>query len=206
MRVLSPVLLLIFAVAHVSHAQEPIHPTLYIGAGMTQARGDDARYSDTGFHLASSLGRSLTDRLAFHAGAGIHYLPMNPDDLSEAFGLDRHGYSELEGGDFIAITAMADVRYFPLDDSRLNPYVLAGLGLVHTRRGDLDFEYFGVPETYPAAANSRFGINFGGGAHYPVTSTVSVFGQTAYTIAFTDDESVRMLPLQIGLFIDLVGF
>lgn len=137
---------------------------------------------------AGELKYIIIDKVALGVNAGYIYQPFKKEKKPENITEDVTPALNMP---FVSLNGTFNFGpFFKNEENKLNPFVTVGGGMYSW--------YFARNERtnrLPAPADitkqfkaSSFGLNFGGGAEYFVTSKLSVFGRVNYHIVMTKDE------------------
>ena len=157
--------------------------TLYLQGGGTFPTNDYGNEASTGW---MAIGGYVFD-VSGGISLGIEgFYGSNSHDEEAEFFLDGDK-TDLYGG-------YGTVSYFFQLDSQIQPYVFGGLGwLVHDFKSDGSF----------SGSSNGFSWEFGGGVGFPLSESISIYGEGRYMSASTGDEVISYTTALWGLFAGL---
>lgn len=136
--------------------------------------------------------------MGFKVNGMVELHPQSmPVDFRGEIGYSRFGADGVDGHQSV-LSFVPNVLYHFSTQSRVQPYVIGGLGLYRlsvTADADTPFGPISV-----SASDTKFGINAGGGLAFPLSnSRASIFVEARYHHVFGDGGSLGMLPITVGV-------
>jgi len=88
-----------------------------------------------------------------------------------------------------------------LPRSSISPYIRGYGGIFQVERRPLALinTNTGTEASIPVSKESAFGTGIGGGVSYKLSRNLGIFLESHYIIGFTPEESIRYVPLRIGI-------
>jgi hypothetical protein len=207
MSILRPALFLLLLMIPASlSAQDVLGFSL--GGGVTLATGDVTDSHGTGPNLRAATVIPLSDRFIVQATIGYEELRVREDEALVEREYDpptfRLGGGFIEGGDRRILALLGHAQYHLMPRSaRISPYALAGAGVSQIRLTDLEIYFLGEWENEPGASEIALTADVGGGVQVRLSQIVSLFAQGSYQTLFTDGGSTSMVPVHVGLLLEL---
>ena len=169
---------------------EPLHRAYGTGFGFG-LHGD--------YHLGVATVRVSGDYIGFGADHDFYTTLIYDAVVADYPDLLRQDVQVTGGGTISIISIGVNGKYgFP--QTALSPYLLAGVGLgilsVSTINATLQDAPIAVDTGLPN--QTRFMVNLGGGADFPVGSA-TLFVEARYTWIFTQNEKTAYIPVTLGV-------
>ena len=180
-----------------------------IGGGLTLAVGDESDTSASGATVALRTVVPLSDRLGFQANIGFQEIRLKEEAAVRRANIPiaefRPGGGFAEGGNRRSLGVMVEGTVHLLPRSGvLSPYVLAGAGISQTKVTDLRVWHVGQWKLQEAGDSQIvLGVEGGAGLQVRFSPVVSAFVQGADQNHFTDGGGTTMMPVQVGLLLEL---
>jgi opacity protein-like surface antigen len=207
MRIILCALLLSLLVPQRAVSQDVLGMSL--SGGLTLASGDESDTFRRGPAIAVRTIVPISDRLGLHAAIGFQEVRLKEDAAATraniSLGEFRPGGGFAEGGNRRSLGVLVQGSFHLLPMSgRVSPYVLAGAGVSQARTTDLNVWHLGR-WALQVAGDSEIvpTVDAGAGLQVRLSSAVAAFVQGSYTMLFTDGESTKMIPLHLGLLVEM---
>jgi hypothetical protein len=190
-----------------AHAQDVLGVSF--GGGLTLAVGDESDTYGRGATVALRTVVPLSERLGVQAAIGFHEIRLKEAAAVQRAGIPpaefRPGGGFVEGGNRRSLGVMVEGTYHLLPRSGvLSPYLLAGAGISQAKVTDLNVWHVGR-WALQVAGDSQvvLGVEGGAGLQVRFTPVVSAFVQGSYQNHFTEGGGTTMVPVQVGLLLEL---
>jgi hypothetical protein len=154
-----------------------------VGGGGTIPLGDFADAVGTGYHGLAAVSFTPTD---FPVGFQV-------DGMYQRFGVEDDPIGGEIDANFQLIqgTANAVYRFQNSPETKIRPYLIAGLGLYNSK-----FTGDDVPDDL--GSETDFGINGGAGFDFQAGS-LGLFIEGRFHNVFVEDESTNFIPISLGV-------
>jgi opacity protein-like surface antigen len=176
--------------------------TLALGlmAGTAQAQTSAPAERPVTYGAAVGLNMPMGDagdglNMGFKVNGLVELHPQSmPVDFRGEIGYSRFGADGVDGHQSV-LSFIPNVLYNFSTQSRIQPYLIGGVGLYHVS-ASVDAGPFGDV----SVSDNKFGINVGGGLHIPLSSSsAALFVEARYHNVFNDGGSFNMLPITVGV-------
>ncbi len=174
---------------------------IYVGGGGAMPL-DPTEFSDfweLGYGAGAAIGYSFGSSLELIGGVDYSKFSLDGDALIDDLG-DFGTDIDISGGDISMLSFSAGLKFNIGTGGSLSPYLLGMGGMYTLSISDATVSIDGFSETAEfVEEETAFGAAFGGGFEIGFSSKASLFVQSTYRIAFTEEESTKYWPVKIGL-------
>lgn len=183
-------------------------PLFMLGAGPALPFGDTRDVAGAGFGAGASGVFPLAGRLGVEVTADYTRLSLEWDPALVALGIDpatfRSAGGFVEGGHHWAGTATLGLHMLlRAREHAVVPHLHAGAGVARTGTAELRTWLLGEIETYPGVLETALATQVGAGLDVRVGEGMGVFARVRYMVLFTDPVRRTMIPIQLGLSLQL---
>jgi len=197
--------LLIFAVAGFGGETSP---SLYVGGGISLPMGPQwfKDEHNMGFNFSGGVGFKVGQFFEIIGRGGFHSFPIDKEvikaELEAYMGEDLTGVS-ISGGSLQSLEFGADLKVLLVSSqstSSIRPYVIAGLGMANLKYSDFKITYQGTSISFAVPGDvTKIALDFGAGFEYMISPKVGLTFDGRYVLVTTEGESIKYLPVSVGL-------
>jgi hypothetical protein len=152
-----------------------------LGGGATFPTGDYSDIAKTGWHATGSI----------NFGRHDSRFGLLIDGTYGELGLDNGGSFDVRQ-QWIYGTGNLVFRFKRASASKLDPYIIGGAGVYHSRGIGNDADLFGDTSA------TDFGVNGGIGVNYALTG-ITLYLEGRYHTVFSDPSNTHFIPLTLGV-------
>ena len=170
------------------------------GGSFASSPDEFSDFYGTGYNLGAGIRFEVAPSVEISISGQYNDFLVNEEEFYDRAGVSesQRDQLDLEAGASI-ISGEVDLRYNIATDGPVKPYLKGGPGFYRTAEDNGTLSGPGGSATFDGDSETSFGLNFGVGLAYYISSQASIFAEPSYAIAFTEDESTQYLPIRFGV-------
>lgn len=170
---------------------------LYLGAGASLPMGDFKDTYSTGLHGSGAFGFNVAPGFQILGKVEFHTFSIQDDFRSFLV----PGATNLEGGGSNVLMFGGAAKYnFRMENSKMSPYLIGGLGMASVSFKDITGDSAGTSFTRtPPDGTTKMYFEVGAGLEFGGSESMAFFVQGRYVSVSTEGSSSTFIPLTVGI-------
>jgi len=195
------VTIILFTVILVPFAHSRNEPVLYLNVGASAPTAPEtfSEHWQRNFNLGGGIGFHLSPNLILQGYVARNNFTLDEDKFFTDYPQLGESVS-IDGGELKFLTVFGDLKaVLGPSKARLAPYLIGGGGFSKQYFTDISISGKRITVELGIASETTFAVAFGAGMDINLSDNFALFIEGRYTIGFTENESIKYVPVKIGL-------
>jgi hypothetical protein len=202
-------ILFLFLLVISTHAQDSFSAIQFnVGLGSPSVPTDFSDYWNSSINFGAGYSHYFNSSISIQGNVEYDLFTLDDETLLTDAGLNYQGYT-LDGGNVSSLFMSADFQFNIISVThRFSPYILAGIGFIHTSIADATLSDGYSSADFPGGSENAFGFDLGAGLQLNVAANFSIYGEVRYIRGLTkkvwtdtgwsDDDKTAYVPIKLG--------